>query len=71
MPVMPQLPPDMQLASEPGRWEITLVGGELIHVLAHSVSTRGEEHVFNLLMEGDPPHEVDVVRLPTSLVRSV
>lgn len=61
----------MHLASEPGRWEIALAGGEQVHVLAHGYSIEGDEYVFSLLMEGEPPVEVDVVRVPKLIVRSV
>jgi hypothetical protein len=63
--------PDLRLASEPGRWQVTLIGGQTIQLLAHGNSIEGDEYVFSLLMDGTPPFEVDAARLPRSLVRAV
>lgn len=61
----------MRFAAEPGRWEVTLTIGETLHVLADGYSLRGEEYVFTILIEGRPPFEVQILRLPHHLVRSV
>ncbi len=63
--------PGLLLASEPGRWQVTLVGGQTIQLLAHGYSIEGDEYVFSLLMDGTPPLEVHAARLPRSLVRAV
>jgi hypothetical protein len=62
---------EMTLASEPGQWAIWLMGGETIRLIAHGYSTTEQEYSFSLLMDGDPPFEVEVARLPRSLVRSI
>ena len=64
-------PPYMQLASEPGRWKVVLTTGEAVHLLAHGYSVEDNEYVFSLLIEGQPPFEVDAVRIPRSVVASV
>lgn len=64
-------PPDMRLASEPGQWQVTLSSGELIQLLAHGFSIEEDQYVFSLLIEGTPAFEVDVMRIPVSIVRSV
>lgn len=65
------LDPGLRLASEPGRWQVRLAGGETIQLLAHGYSIEGDEYVFSLLMDGTPPFDVDAARLPRSLVREV
>ncbi|HEX5945962.1 MAG TPA: hypothetical protein VFY82_06770 [Acidimicrobiales bacterium] len=65
------LGPALRLAAEPGRWQVTLVGGDTIQLLAHGYSIEADEYVFSLLVDGTPPFEVDAARLPRSLVREV
>jgi len=60
----------MQLASEPGEWEIVL-GGITMQLLAHGFSVEHGEYIFTLLMEGDPPCEVVVARLQCHAVESI
>lgn len=62
---------NMRLASEPGRWEVALRMGGTVHLLAHGYSIDGDDYVFSLLIDGAPPYEVDVIRLPGSIVASV
>jgi hypothetical protein len=67
----PLIPRGTRLASEPGQWEITLVTGEVIWLLAHGFAEDDEHYVFSLLMDGEPPFEVDSARLPASIVTLV
>lgn len=66
-----RLSSNMRLASEPGRWQVVLKAGVTIHLLAHSYSINGDDCVFSLLIDGMPAYEVEVVRLPGSIVASV
>jgi hypothetical protein len=61
----------LELASEPGTWHITLVSGSDIETTAHGYSKERDFYVFSLLMEGKPPFEVDVLRIPVDIVSKI
>jgi hypothetical protein len=58
-------------ASEPGTWHITLTDGSDITVTAHGYSKEGESYVFSVLMEAEPPVEVDLIQVPKSIVSKI
>jgi hypothetical protein len=58
-------------ASEPGTWHITLTDGSDITVTAHGYSKETDSYVFSLLMESDPPVEVDVAQIPKTIVSKI
>jgi hypothetical protein len=61
----------LELASEPGTWHITLATGSDIEATAHGYSKEGDFYVFSLLMEGKPCFEVDILRIPVTLVSKI
>ncbi|MGH2772795.1 MAG: hypothetical protein ACRDIU_06625 [Actinomycetota bacterium] len=61
----------LQLATEMGWWTIELVGGGSIQLRAHAFTKVGSEHVFSILMEGEPCFEIDILSIASSLVASV
>lgn len=65
------VPTPMQLASEPGTWEIAIKTGEKLQLAAHGYSVEVDEYVFTLLMEGEPCFEFEVLRIPVQVVDSV
>ena len=61
----------LELASEPGTWQVTLLDGGVLTVTAHGYSEEGDVYVFSLLMEGQPCFEVDILRIPANLVSKI
>ena len=61
----------MELTPDAGTWDVTLRTGEVLKVLAHSVSEEEGQHVFWLLMRGRPHFDVAVLRVPSSLVAEI
>ena len=59
------------LASEPGRWVVTLAGGHDAQITASGYSENDGDYVFSMLIEGTPPLDVEVVRLPSDLVENI
>jgi hypothetical protein len=49
-------------------WVVDLKAGGRITVRAHAVGEEGGYYVFVALMEGDPPYEYQLVRIPTEVV---
>jgi hypothetical protein len=61
----------LELASEPGTWQVTLRDGSVLDVTAHGYSDEKGSFVFSLLMEGQPCFEVDILRIPSELVSQI
>jgi hypothetical protein len=61
----------LQLVHEPGRWAIELNFGGTIVVNAHGFTEETNAYVFSLLMEGTPCFEMEVLRIPRPLVKSI
>ncbi|MFT4264772.1 MAG: hypothetical protein QM572_15415 [Nocardioides sp.] len=53
---------------EPDIWLVKLRGGSTLKVAAHAWGIEGDELVFSLLCRGQPPFEVDSLRIPRSLL---
>jgi len=64
-------PRRLELASEPGTWQVTLHDGSVLTVTAHGYSEERGTHVFSLLMEGQPCFEIDALRIPSNLVSKI
>jgi hypothetical protein len=58
----------VQLAGELGSWDIFLAGGGKLHLAAHAYSLDQDEYVFVVLAEGNPRYEVELARVPKSIV---
>jgi hypothetical protein len=58
----------MTLTGEPGVWQVTLLDGHILDVVAHGYSQEKQLYVFSLLMEGSPPYELDVLRISSEIV---
>ena len=68
------MPPEelsVRLAGELGSWEVSLVGGGILHLAAHAYSQDQGEYVFVALAEGDPRYEVELARISKSLVARI
>ncbi len=61
----------LELASEPGKWQVTLLNDNVLTVTAHGYSEEGGIYVFSLLMEGQPCFEIDILRIPANLVSKI
>jgi|GEM_PF-2126848 len=61
----------LQLVHEPGTWTVTLHSGEALHVTAHAYGEVGGDYQFVLLMEGKPPFETEVLRVPRKAVSEI
>jgi hypothetical protein len=60
-----------QLVHEPGRWIVTLRSGDVIDAAAHAYGEVGDSYQFVLLMEGKPPFESEVLRIPRDAVSEI
>lgn len=58
----------LELAMEPELWAVDLRNGSQITVLTHGYSVEGNEVVFSLLFKGEPPFELDTLRIPLALM---
>jgi len=58
-------------ASNPGEWTVVLKDGCVLEVVAHGYGESDGHHCFVLVMEGDPPIEIVVARVPTGAILSV
>ncbi|MEV7662796.1 hypothetical protein [Paenarthrobacter sp. NPDC089316] len=58
----------LELAMEPELWTVDLRDGSQITVLTHGYSVEGNEGVFSLLFKGEPPFELDTLRIPLALM---
>ena len=62
-------PDDKLVLTDPlDRWDLTLTSGEAVTVWAHGVAERDADLVFVALMRGDPHFEVELLRIPRSIV---
>jgi len=68
---MTEPPPVSQLTVDLDHWEITLQTGEVVNVRAHAFGAKGQDLVFVAVMEGDPPYEYEILRLPSAIVKDV
>ncbi len=58
----------LELTSRLDRWDATLKDGTSLTIWAHAVSEDADNYVFKALMRGDPHFEIDVARIPTTVV---
>ena len=65
---MSEFPEELTIAGPPGEWEVTLVNGEVIELLACAYFREGDEYIFTLLIEAEPRYEIQAAKLPASLV---
>ena len=63
--------PELCLATELAKWEVILDSGERIEVLAHAFARERGHHIFSVLLRGRPNVELEVVRIPSSIVATV
>jgi hypothetical protein len=61
----------LQLVHEPGEWTVTLRGGDVLCVRAHAYGEVDGSYQFVMLMEGDPPFESEVLRVPRDAVTAI
>lgn len=62
---MPQLMGDLTY------WEIKLKSGEVITLSAHTAREEEGAYVFMALMDGSPPFEYELARVPAAVVEIV
>ena len=61
----------LQLVQPLGDWTLTLHTGEAIVIHAHAVEHLDiDEYVFCALVEGTPPVEIEIARVPKNIVRN-
>ncbi len=63
--------PNPELIGELGEWEVTLVSGDVISVLAHAYEQVEGAYLFSAFAEGQPVVELPLVRIPSKLVTRV
>ena len=61
----------LELASEPGTWQLALFDGSSLNVTAHSYSEEHGSYIFSLLLKGQPYFEIDVLQIPSNLVSKI
>jgi hypothetical protein len=61
----------LQLVHDPGTWSVTLRSGDVLRVTAHAYGELDDSYQFVLLMEGNPPFETEVLRVPHSVVSDI
>lgn len=61
----------LQLVHEPGKWVVTLQSGDFLEVAAHAYAEVDDSAQFVLLMEGTPPFESEVLRVPRAAVADI
>jgi hypothetical protein len=52
-------------------WEVKLKGGGVITLRAHSAREEGDAYLFVALMDGSPPFEYELARVPAAVVEKV
>jgi hypothetical protein len=57
-----------RLTSDLDYWRVTLAGGQVLDLRAHGVKEDESNLVFVALMEGSPPFEYELLRLPRAAV---
>lgn len=60
-----------ELTSDLDPWKVTLNTGEVLRVHAHGFSEREGSYVFVALMDGSPPYEYELLRLPLTAVADI
>lgn len=60
-----------RLTSDLDYWQVVLNTGEKITLRAHGVAERDDHYVFVALMEGQPPFEYELCRIPVAAVKDV
>ena len=68
---MNQMSYPMEIADELGHWDIELKSGEHLLLSATGYSRVKEWYDFKVLMNGSPPFEVTIARVPVVLVASI
>jgi hypothetical protein len=66
--MVPEGQDGFKIIGELGSWDISLVGGGILRLAAHSYSPQGGDYVFVALAEGRPRFEVELARIPAHLV---
>jgi len=61
----------LQLVHEPGTWTVTLTSGDELRVSAHAYGEVDGHYEFVMLMEGSPPFETEVLRIPRNAVAGI
>ena len=61
----------LELANEPGTWQVTLLGGSTLNVTAHGYSEEQGSYIFSLLLKGQSCFEIDILRTPSNLVSKI
>jgi hypothetical protein len=61
----------LELVHEPGKWTVTLRSGDILEVAAHAYGEVEGSYQFVLLMEGKPPFESEVLRVPRAAVAEI
>jgi hypothetical protein len=66
-----QRPTRLELMGELGEWEVRLVTGEAVWLAAHAYTEEQGDHLFSAFLEGEPPIEIPIARIPSKLVAKV
>ncbi len=61
----------LQLVHDPGIWTVILRTGEMLQVTAHAYAEVDDSYQFVMLMEGKPPFETEVLRVPRGAVSEI
>jgi hypothetical protein len=61
----------LQLVHEPGTWTVRLRTGDVLRVSAHAYGEVDDSYQFVMLMEGKPPFETEVLRVPRKAVSEI
>jgi len=61
----------LELADEPGNWQVALYDGNILNVTAHGYSEESGSYIFSLLLKGQPCFEIDILRIPSGLVSKI
>jgi len=61
----------LELVHDPGVWTLTLRSGEVLRVAAHAYGEVDGSYQFVMLMEGKPPFETEVLRIPRDAVSEI
>jgi hypothetical protein len=68
---MTPTPDKITLAGDLGSWVVLLASGGSIHLTAHAYSQTEDEYIFVALAEGDPRFEIELARIPRTLVNQI
>ena len=64
-------PADVRLVGVLGSWEVFLAGGGVLRLAAHAYAQEQADYVFVALAEGSPGHEIELARIPITLVAKI